>query len=135
MNIKLKTIPHSEQRYPTVGDWINFEGKLSKILVSDMGNEDYAFLVGIHELIEAWICNKEGITQQEIDAFDKDYEIAREFKGKASCGCKPTKDSEPGFDTHAPYRNQHAFATKVEQLLAKKLKINWDKYDKTVMNL
>ena len=135
MDIKIKTIPHEEQRYETVGDWVLKDGRLDKILVSDMGNEDYEFLVGIHEAIEAYLCTKRGITEQEINNFDIDYEDARESKGKASCGCRPTETSEPGHDTHAPYRNEHCFAEKIERMIAKKLKVNWQKYDEKVNSL
>lgn len=100
-----------------------------------MENEDYAFLVGIHEAIEAYLCSKRGITESEVNAFDIEYENARESKGAARCGCHPTETSEPGHDPHAPYRNEHCFAEKIEKMIAGKLKVNWQEYDKKVNSL
>lgn len=128
MNIEIKTIPHTEQRYSTCGDWILQGGRLKKILVSDMGNEDYAFLVGIHEAIEAWLCTKRGITQKQVDEFDVLFEWQRD-QGLHSA------TEEPGNSSNAPYRKEHQFATKIERLLAKQLGVNWEKYEKMVEKL
>ena len=125
MKIQLRTIPHSEQRYETVGDWENLpEGSL-RISVSDMGNDDYAFLVAIHELVEVWLCNKRGITDEAVSAFDIEYEKNR-----------PEGDeSEPGDHPDAPYRKEHFFATNIERMIALELGVDWEKYSKAVMSL
>jgi hypothetical protein len=122
VNICLSTIPHKKQRYPTVGDWIVARGRLRHIFISDMDNEDYAFLVGIHELIEAWLCLKRGISQKDVDKFDMDFEQNRDFGD----------ESEPGDSRKAPYFVEHQFATMVERMLATELGIDWDLYDHTV---
>ena len=77
MKIEMLTIPHDQQDYPTVGNWKILPDGSLKIEVSDMGNEDYNFLVGIHEAIEVWLCKKRGITQQAVDDFDIAYEANR----------------------------------------------------------
>ena len=125
MKIQLRTIPHSEQRYETVGDWENLpEGSL-RISVSDMGNDDYAFLVAIHELVEVWLCNKRGITDEAVSAFDIEYEKNR-----------PEGDeSEPGDHPDAPYRKEHFFATNIERMIALELGVDWAQYDQKVMSL
>ena len=125
MKIQLRTIPHSEQRYETCGDWENLpEGSL-RISVSDMGNDDYAFLVAIHELVEVWLCNKRGITDEAVSAFDIEYEKNR-----------PEGDeSEPGDHPDAPYRKEHFFATNIERMIALELGVDWEKYSKAVMSL
>ena len=125
MKIQLRTIPHSEQRYETVGDWENLpEGSL-RISVSDMGNDDYAFLVAIHELVEVWLCNRRGITDEAVSAFDIEYEKNR-----------PEGDeSEPGDHPGAPYRKEHFFATNIERMIALELGVDWAQYDKAVMSL
>ena len=125
MKIQLKTIPHSSQRYETVGDWeIDKDGSI-RISVSDMKNEDYAFLVGIHEAVEVWLCRKRGITQGSVDEFDILYEQNR-----------PEGDlSEPGDSPWAPYQKEHQFATKIERQLAEELGINWDEYNSAVEGL
>jgi hypothetical protein len=125
MRIQLKTIPHSRQRYDTCGDWEFLADGTIDISISDMDNEDYAFLVGIHEAIEVWLCRKRGISQESVDAFDIEYEQHR-----------PEGDfSEPGDDPEAPYRKEHFFATSIERIIAAELGVDWAEYDKTVMDL
>lgn len=125
MKIQLRTIPHSEQRYETCGDWENLPDGSLRISVSDMGNEDYAFLVAIHEAIEVWLCNKRGITDEVVSAFDIEYEKNR-----------PDGDeSEPGDHPDAPYRKEHFFATNIERMIALELGVDWAVYDDAVMSL
>ena len=46
MKITIDTIPHNQQRYPTVGDWaFDSNGNLI-IAVSDLGDWRYNALVG-----------------------------------------------------------------------------------------
>ncbi len=122
--IVIATIPHRNQRYPTVGDWI-VDHELLSILVSDMKNHDYEFLVGLHELIESYLCIKRNIRQEEVDQFDMTYENNR-TRGD---------DSEPGDSKKAPYFKEHQFATKIEKLVAKELRVPWKKYNQTVSAL
>jgi hypothetical protein len=90
-----------------------------------MGNDDYAFLVAIHELVEVWLCNKRGITDEAVSAFDIEYEKNR-----------PEGDeSEPGNHPDAPYRKEHFFATNIERMIALELGLDWEKYSKAVMSL
>ena len=125
MKFQLRKIPHSEQRYETCGDWVILEDGSIRISVSDMGNEDYAFLVALHEAVEVWLCKKRGITDAEVSAFDIEYEKNR-----------PEGDeSEPGDDPNAPYRKEHFFATNIERMIALELGVDWAQYDKAVMSL
>jgi hypothetical protein len=131
MKFVLETIPHDKQRYETVGDWIPNEsedGSGGTIRVSDMGNDDYAFMVGIHEMIKFYLCSKKGVTDETVTAFDTQYEADRE-KGLHG------PDEEPGDDPGAPYKSEHFFATTIERQLCDKLGIDWNEYDKTVMSL
>lgn len=125
MRIIIDTIAHSAQRYPTVGDWkIDADGTIH-IYVSDMGNDDYAFLVAIHELVEARLCQKCGITDEMVTAFDEKFELVR----------KPGDISEPGDDPLSPYRREHCTATAVERLMCAELGINWFDYEQAVQRL
>jgi hypothetical protein len=128
MKIIIETIDHKKQRYPTVGDWIVEADGTRHIYVSDMGNDDYAFLVGLHEMIEQRLCEKRGITQESVDSFDKKFEGDR-AKGKHG------EDDEPGDDPKAPYRREHFFATNIEALMCDQLGVNFQVYEAAVYSL
>lgn len=115
--IVIKTIPHKEQRYPTVGDyWRDMLGRV-QLRVSRMG-ADEEFLVAIHELIEWYLVERKGISIESIDAFDKAYE-----------------GDDPGADPQAPYHKEHMKAEEIERILADYLDIDWAKYDELVRAL
>jgi hypothetical protein len=126
MDIIIKTIPHNQQRYETVGDWY-FSQDHSKlfIFVSYMGNTHYEFLVAFHEQAEAMLCWDRGINEGAITVFDKLFEQNREAGN----------EDEPGDDPLAPYRKEHFFATTVERLMAAELNVDWEKYDKAIYAL
>lgn len=118
MEITVKTLPHNEQRYDTVGDyWI--EKGIMLIRVSDMKNEDYAFLVSLHEQIEAYLTFKRGIKEPDIMAFDIEH---------SDC-------DDPGSLPDAPYYKEHLFATAIEMLVAEQLNVNWQEYDKAILEV
>jgi hypothetical protein len=122
--IIVHTIPHAQQRYPTVGDWFDAHG-LTVFRVSHMENELYERLVFIHEFIEQTLCMHRGIKEWNVDAFDMAYEDNR----------RAGDDSEPGDSALAPYHAEHCFATAIERRMADELGIDWDHYDKTVSAL
>lgn len=108
----VEVVPHSEQRYQTCGDWVLHDGAMH-IKVSDTGNDMDAFLVGIHEAVEAMLCMRHGVTQLDVDHFDM-----VEFKG----------DGEPGEDPRAPYHFEHAVAEVVERTVAAAGGVVWGEY-------
>ncbi len=122
MNIKLVTIPHEEQRYPTVGDWV-VNGDNLYISVSKMDDPRYELLVAVHELVEVLLCKERGIPQELVDKFDMEYEASRS---------EWDTTSEPGDAASAPYRKEHFFATSIERLLAAELGVDWKKYEAAV---
>ena len=125
MKIIIETIPHSEQKYPTVGDyWVDADGTW-QIRVSKMGDWKYEFLVAFHELCEKALCTERGITDEEITAFDIEFEKNRP-EGNVD---------EPGNHKDAPYRLEHNIATFIESGMAQALGVDWNKYDETVNNL
>jgi len=117
METQIKVIPHSQQRYDTCGDYVG-ERDLY-IMVSETQNEDYNFLIGLHEWIEAYLCKKRGIPFDAITKFDI------EFKGRG----------EPGNNREAPYKREHRFATKIEKMVCKELGCDWNQYDQAVQAL
>jgi hypothetical protein len=125
MRALLVEIEHHEQRYSTCGDWEVEPDGFVTISVSRMDNEDYVFLVQLHEMAEAYLCKKRGIEQAVVDEFDIRYEVNR-----------PEGDeSEPGDDPRAPYYKEHQFATAIERFMAEELGVNWDEYSKVVASL
>ena len=125
MNVEIKTIPYAQQRYQTVGDfWIDKDGS-THFRINDMGSEDYAFLVAIHEQVEEYLTRRRGLAEPEIMAFDLMWEIERE---KGAHG----EDEEPGHDPRAPYHREHVLAEVVERLLANQMGISWPEYEKAV---
>ena len=124
MKINIEVIPHDKQRYETVGDYWVDEAGTQQVRISDMGNDNYAFLVAMHELTELYLCQKRGIKEPDIMAFDEAFEAARQ----------PGNEDEPGDDPKAPYRKEHFTATTIERIIAAELGVDWGEYDKAVMN-
>ena len=109
--ISVEVIPHKEQRYDTIGDWLETPGG-RVVYVSDIGDADRQFLVALHALIEQHLCAKAGVLETDVTLFDMVYDGG----------------GEPGDHPDAPYRKQHRFATRIEKLVAKELGVDWDSY-------
>lgn len=124
MKIIITVINHNEQRYPTVGDWIEIGDGL-QINVSHLSDWRYEVLIGVHEVIEALLCKHRKINQEIVDKFDTQFEALR-FSGDTT---------EPGDHPDAPYRNEHFFATSIERLVAAELNVDWAKYEAEVQAL
>ncbi len=125
MRIVIETIPHEQQRYQTVGDWVfDDEGNLT-IRVSKLSNWRREALIAVHELVEVLLCKHDGVTQESVDIFDKQFEATR----------APDNFDEPGDDPSAPYVKQHCVATGIERLLAAQLGVNWKEYEKELDRL
>ncbi|MES2006869.1 MAG: hypothetical protein V4436_02040 [Patescibacteria group bacterium] len=122
--IEIKTIPHNEQRYDTVGDyWEDAEG--AHIRVSAMEDLRYEYLVAIHELVEYFLVKLAGVSIDTIDSFDKNFEDAR-LSGN---------EDEPGDDLQSPYFMQHQVATMVERICAFAMGVLWAEYEKACHRL
>lgn len=120
MRISITSIAHSQQRYDTCGDWqidTDIDGDTEiTIYVSETGNQKEAFLLAVHELIEAGLCYFSGITSQQVDNFDLNW---APHEGA----------NEPGSDVAAPYFHQHWIAEHIEKRLADELCVNWKEYE------
>ena len=112
MNIFVKVIPHSEQRYDTCGDWYYDSDRNLVVCVSACGSKESETLVAIHEIVEAMLCEADGIPLAIVDSFDMSYE-----------------GDDPGNDPLAPYHSQHVLAEIVERLVALNMHVNWEKHD------
>ena len=105
--LKIELILHGEQRYETAGDWrIDADGAIC-IKVSDTGYRMDALLVGIHEAVEAILCDAHNVLESDVDAFDIEF-----------CKTHDLEKEEPGEDPKAPYRREHAAADVVERIVA-----------------
>jgi hypothetical protein len=129
LNVRIRTIPHHFQQYDPVGNyWRDVDGcgaELLEIRVSHMRDRRHEFLVALHELIEAFLCDWRRISFAKITRFDIEYESQRR-KGE------PT---EPGASTRAPYRREHQFAERVERIVARELEVDWPQYNRAVERL
>lgn len=105
-------------RYPTVGDWRITE---SGIEVDVLATQDprYELLLAVHEVIEAWLCARAGITTDAVDTFDMEF-----------VKIHPDPNLEPGDDPKAPYHVQHNIATEIEKILAWRYNVKWSRYEK-----
>lgn len=119
MDVRIQTIPHSAQRYPTVGDWYFKHQNVLKVNVSELDSRDFEFLIMVHELVEAYLCLKHGVREEDVDEFDKAFVPTAEIV-------------EPGASPAAPYHKEHIFATGIEKQLAAELEIDWEVYDKFI---
>lgn len=110
--IIIETMPPDKMRLENYreagcGDWFfDPEGNV-RIQVACEGDlnvwdDPAAYLVALHELIEARLCFKAGITQGAVDSFDNAF----------------TGEGEPGDDPNAPYQRQHRSAMMIEHLMA-----------------
>ena len=89
-------------RYDTLGDWYYEDETLH---IKAAGKEEEAFLIALHELVEAYLCRNRGITQKQVDDFDMGW----------------FGHGEPGDSVAAPYGKEHRFAMVMEHLMAHEL--------------
>lgn len=125
MKIIIETIPHDQQRYPTVGDWQWLDSDTLSIKVSKLTDWRREALVTVHELVEVLMCKHDGVTEKSVDEFDKDFEAHRH----------PDNNDEPGDSPDAPYVKQHCVATGVERILAAHLDVSWKLYEDELCEL
>lgn len=132
MKLTIESIPHNQQRYETCGDWQELqppfvaEGDVGiAVTVSELGDWRMDACVGIHEAVEALMCKYAGVIQEQVDAFDMEYEKNR----------KDGDESEPGDSANAPYYKQHQIATGIERILAAELGIDWNAYEQKIYSL
>lgn len=114
MNITITTIPHSQQRYDTCGDWQFDEQGNLHIRVSDVGDPKMNFLIARHELDEAILCHFNGVTSKQVDEYDFTHPEAGSDNFSANLD--------------APYHRFHCDALAAEWVMARLLDVNWEDY-------
>jgi hypothetical protein len=90
-------IPHHMQRYDTEGDWYQLSG-VQHFCVS-RSNAEEEFKILVHEMVEWFECQRDGISQEEVDKWDMDH---------------PDLD-DPGSHPDCPYYKQHMKALDIER--------------------
>lgn len=121
MKINIETIPHSEQRYPTCGDyWVDPDGTI-QVRISEMAPASVRAVI-VHEIFELLGAIESGIPMDEIDLFDMEFEHNR----------KPGSTDEAGDDPRAPYHHLHRLSTICEMLWADACGLNWKEHETTV---
>jgi len=74
----------------------------------------------VHELVEAFLCLHDGVAEEAVDKFDKEF---------------VQRDTEPGDAPNSPYQKQHCIATGVERILAACLGVKWQEYEDALEKL
>jgi hypothetical protein len=122
--IVIEAVPQHAMRHPYdqgrlapspgehAGDWFfDDSGDLVIRVTGDNLDKPEALLVALHELVEAALCRREGVSQEAVDAFDSDF---ASYEGSM----KWAFADEPGDQLEAPYRPQHRRAMLIEHLMA-----------------
>lgn len=112
--LSFAVIPLAQMRMHDVGDWLVSPSGTISVIVADTGSRRYNFLIGLHEAIEAKLCVRHGITQQEVDDWDTKFPMLG------------------GDSVLAPYHREHVWATRVERIVAILLGVRWQAYDKCI---
>lgn len=100
MQITIKSIPQSEQRYDTTDDWQVADNGDITMYVSEAPQLELQKEI-IHGLMECFLCIKHGITQKEVD----DYDLSH------------TETDNPGENEDSPYHKEHIAANIAEHIL------------------
>lgn len=115
MKITLEVIPHEQQRLGAIGDWWFEENGDLQVRVSDLGDVRYNFLVLRHEMDEAFLCARAGITTEMVD---------EDQKNAADTDDPDSFSGYPG----ARLQNQHNDALAAEWIMARLLGVDWKAY-------
>lgn len=120
MNINIQTVPNEQIKLRmgfTGADWWWENGVLQVRVAAEIGDRHEISCLIVHELSEALLCHHLGISQSEVDAFDKEYQETHPI------------DLNAGDELRAPYRLPHCFATAIERIMAGALDVKWKPYD------
>lgn len=115
--ITITQIDDTEFRYDALGDW-QYEdehGEVNaQIVVPKFGGDtNYAaWLIAIHEMVELFLCVRQGVTQRQADEFHASHADSDEYGDEVDC----------------PYHDQHQIADAVEKLLCGVIGVSWKDY-------
>lgn len=90
-----------------------------EVRVAPMSDWRYEVALAFHEAFEGALCKQNGVTVQEVDEFDRAYDLAHPNQPDLNAGDEQT----------APYRAEHNYATIVDRLFIGACGLNWKDYD------
>lgn len=126
LDIKITTQPVKLVRAEQSGDWWLWkDGMISACVVENTYPPDSELMIAIHELIEAWLCRRNGVSEQAVVDFDLMFEEERRSGHHGN-------SDEPGDDPRSPYRNEHQAATHVERAVGSALGVSWQEHERLV---
>jgi hypothetical protein len=123
----IKSINLEDQRYETLGDYYIKDG-IRTFAITKTGNDLYDDLIFIHEFVEEVLTRNKGITEEQILAFDL------QFEEKIKNG-EVGEDEEPGEQIDSPYRQEHVIAELIERLIINHLNIDFNTYNNNLLKL
>lgn len=125
MRCIISTVPKEFVRASQVGDWDYGPDTIISSVSLEITDPDAQLAIGIHELVEAYLCRRHGITDADVVKFDLQYEQERK-EGKHD------ELAEPGDAEDAPYRQEHMAATHVERAVCAALGLDWEKHSELI---
>lgn len=111
LKLQAKTIPLKKQRYSTLGDYYKGKDKL-EFRITELGNPYFEALILIHEIVEFFLTQKRGISEDSITKFDIESKL-----------------DDPGLSPEAPYHSEHMFANCIEKQVCEELGFDWEEYN------
>lgn len=120
MNIHIEVIPPEQMRPEVDGaDWFWDKDGHLQVRICPMSDPRMEIALALHEVFEALLCHHDGVTQKQVDEFDRHYDLVHPNE----------TDCEAGDDPKAPYKVQHSLATAVERIYTAHVGLDWRTYD------
>jgi hypothetical protein len=119
--IRIEFLDKEQMRYATCGDYFEEKDRFV-IQVCKQGDPKANLLIALHEFIEYALVTDRDIKEEDIMAFDLEWNKKFPY----------VKASEPGDEPGCPYRNQHRIAENFERQLATYLGVDWDLYEQNL---
>ena len=124
MIVEIKSTPQSGIRSNQSGDWYYDDDSITVHVLETLPPESQ-LAIAVHEMTEAFLCRRAGISDDAIVAFDDQYERERE-EGKHP------NNTEPGDAEDSIYLSQHQAATHCERAVCHALDLAWAEHDRSV---
>lgn len=121
MKIDIQFVSINKMRYASIGDYFMRRG-IMFYRIARLSKAAYMVACLCHELVEYFMCLRDGIAEKDITAFDIRH--ARE----QACGLRPQHE-ECGDAWDCLYRKQHQAATSVERAVIAAFGEIWDEYE------